>query len=41
MEYLFKDPSPEGEILRNDIIEVIYKIVDKFMDDVSQDEEIE
>lgn len=39
MDYLFKDPSPEGEMLRNDIIEVIYKVIDKFMDEVSKEED--
>jgi hypothetical protein len=39
MEYLFKDPSPEGIMLRDDIIKVIYNVLDKFMDNLKIDED--
>lgn len=39
MEYLFKDPSPEGIMLREDIIKTINKIIDDIQKDI--DENIE
>ena len=39
MDYLFKDPSPEGIILRDDIIKVTYKIIDEFMKKLDENED--
>lgn len=41
MEYLFKDPSPEGIMLRDDIIKVVYRIIDKFMQKLENEEKNE
>lgn len=34
MEYLFKDPSPEGKILRENILEVVNRILDNILKNI-------